>query len=377
MLAFMSKPIVTLLTTVAKLGAFDGAVAALVEIQGEMFLITTHMSYVPAMPPTDAHDVVLRKDFCYGLDDPICWPQLYSDRFCHLGVIRRKEGNPECSILWWTPTTEDLIVAKDVQMFTAAFGKLENTRLAAFSQIVNELDLDYKAYAVETPADKMPSTLNQLVLSMRLCLERLRSLPWTYEHMVQAVRTLQRTCLEVKAFLDYMSLYKPWMENPNMVPGRPASSLMGVYTSNPRVAQMFHISGIPYWYFRRANTFSSENILTIVTALSPCDLELEPHPLHATVIYQTSGSTDKKIEAIHQVSRCLDWYKDPFDSPDLSASTSTSPVASSSRSGAGGDRSRGGGQRPGRGSRTQERRARPSPCKRLCFSPAWLRLIAL
>ncbi|KAJ7857397.1 hypothetical protein B0H13DRAFT_2356962 [Mycena leptocephala] len=352
----------------AALGAFDGRVAAVVEMNGEEYLITTHASYVPALPPMSEHDVVLRKDLRYGLDDPTSWPQMYSETYCHLGAIRTKAANPECAILWWEPSGADFVVSQDSRVLAISLGRLESRRLASFCGLVKEINLDYEAYAAQTSKDKIPAPLSQLVLSMRLCLERLQSLPWTYEHMVQAVRTLQRTCLEVVAFVDYMSLYKPFMENPSLHPGRASTSLMGVYTSNPKLAQQFHLAGIPYWYIRRATQFSKENILAIVAPRPPSEVELEPHPLYNSVVCKTGQNTAAKIAAIHQVSRCLEWYKDPFDSFDSlptsgsgSASASASSTAQAASSNAGG--ARGGGGRSGHEGRNQESNSRHSPYK--------------
>ncbi|KAJ7907163.1 hypothetical protein B0H13DRAFT_2332660 [Mycena leptocephala] len=356
----------------ATLGPFDGVVAAVVEINGEEHLITTHVSYIPALPPMGEHNVLLRKDLRYGLDDPICWPQQYSEKYCHLGVIRTKAGSPsQSAILWWDPSPAEFIVSPDSRALALALGRLESGRLASFSGLVKELNLDYEAYVAKVPQDKIPDPLKQLVLSMRLNLERLESLPWSYEHMVQATRNLQRTCLEVAAFIDYMTVYKQYMENPSLYPGRASTALMGVYTANPQTAQQFHRAGIPYWYIRPAVRFSTENILQIVAPRPPSDIEIDPHPLYTSVVCKAGQNTDAKIAAIHQVSRCLEWYQDPFDSlppstsgtasassstaratyRSASASSSTVRATNSNVGSTGGHQSRGGGARPAHGSR--------------------------
>jgi hypothetical protein len=96
---------------VAALGAFDGRVAAVIEMNGEEYLITTHAGYMPALPPMSEHDVVLHKDLCYRLDDPTSWLQMYSETYCHLGAMRMKAANPESAILWWEPSRVDSVVS--------------------------------------------------------------------------------------------------------------------------------------------------------------------------------------------------------------------------------------------------------------------------
>ncbi|KAJ7791865.1 hypothetical protein B0H13DRAFT_2394142 [Mycena leptocephala] len=306
---------------VAVLGAFDGRVAAVVEMNGEEYLITTHASYVPALPPMSEHDVVLRKDLRYGLDDPTSWPQMYSETYCHLGAIRTKAANPESAILGGNPVARTLSFPKTAASCGITWQTGERT-----------LGVFLWAGCPELAAD----------------------------------------LLEVVAFVDYMSLYKPFMENPNLYPGRASTVLMGVYTSNPKIAQQFHLAGIPYWYIRQVSQFSKENIHKIVAPRPPSEVELEPHPLYHSVVCKTGQNTDAKIAAIHQVSRCLEWYKDPFDSLNslptsasgsASASSSTAQAATSNVGGARGNQSRGGGGRSGHGGRKQESNYRHSPYK--------------
>jgi hypothetical protein len=76
----------------ANLGPFDGIVAAVVDIEDKTFLITTNTNYVPTLPGMNHHDIFMCRDMHYGLDDPTVWPQQYSECYCHLAVIRSKEG---------------------------------------------------------------------------------------------------------------------------------------------------------------------------------------------------------------------------------------------------------------------------------------------
>ncbi|KAJ7807487.1 hypothetical protein B0H14DRAFT_2609644 [Mycena olivaceomarginata] len=350
-----------------KLEATDGVVAAVVEIKGEKQLVTTHADYVPAPPDSFHHDVRLRKDFRYGLDDATLWPQQFSQRYCHLGAIRRKEGcqqfaprfehlgavrirtkegtHNEYYMMYWDPSPADFIVHSGPTP-TAALGKLESQRFDSLSRLVKHKDssthlksilFDYNNYVEKTPRDKVPAPLPQTAVSMCLALERL-TLPSSYDGMILSVRKLQRTCLEVDAMLQYMTSFKPRIDDPNsVVPDQPTEYLMGVYTGNPEVAVQLHIAGIPYWYIRPASEFSSENILAIVSPRPPLDVEVCLHEKYTEVIDRIGQNTDQKIEAISKVSRVYDWYRNPFEEEDTSTSP---PIASSSRPSIGADRSR-------------------------------------
>ncbi|KAJ7488482.1 hypothetical protein B0H11DRAFT_2230015 [Mycena galericulata] len=297
----------------AKLGPFDGNVAAVVEMNGVDYLITTHADYVPELPLTAEHDVFLRTDLRYGTDDFTLWPQQFSIRFCHLAAIRTQAAaERDTEIMWWDPTPADFETTQESRSMTQALGKLADARLDSLSKAVHSILLDYKAYIADTTQNKIPPPLNPLVRSLRAVLERLHAVPSTFEEAYLAVRNMQRTFLEVDAIMEYMRVYKPRIEDPLGVGMRPGR-LMGVYTGDLGVAQQMHLAGIPYWLVRRASLFHKENIIELVTPRSPSNLALKAHPKH-TSICRATNSTDAKIDAIHKCSLSVEWYQDPYAS---------------------------------------------------------------
>ncbi|KAJ7235745.1 hypothetical protein B0H12DRAFT_1076019 [Mycena haematopus] len=264
------------------------------------------------------HDVLLRKDSRYGTDDFILWPQRFSTRYCHLSVVRTKAGaTPSTEIMWWDPAVEDFTTGNNDRTITGQFGHLTDTRLDALSKAIDDLRLDYDAYVAEATENKtahaIPSFLRTLMYSLRAALERLRLVPSTFEQAVLAVRNLQRSFLETDAIIEYMRVYKPRMEAATGDAPRANVTLMGAYTGNPREAQQLHQAGIPYWYIRTADKFSTEKINELVDVVGPSQLDLEPHPLHPTLCRSTND-TDAKLEAIRKCSLSAEWYEDPYES---------------------------------------------------------------
>ncbi|KAJ6499884.1 hypothetical protein DFH09DRAFT_1102809 [Mycena vulgaris] len=295
----------------APLGAFEG-IAARVEMHGKEYVITTNSDYIAALPISYEHEVYLRQDLRYGPDDATLWPQQYSDRYCHLAAIRTREGTPsDWAILWWDPTFQDFVRASG-NTLTESLGKLHSARISSLSDVVDDILRDYKDYAKVTPMDKIPPPLNLLVVSMTLALQRLQMLPSTEEVMLVAVRNLQRTILEVDALLAYLKLFKRRME-----PLRRKPPLL-----------RFYMAGLPYWYIRPREMFTSSA------------------STHNTTICKATNNTDVIIEAIHNVSRTVEWYKDPYEYVEMSA-----PVASSSQTGSQGGGSRGDTRGPSQGRR--------------------------
>ncbi|KAJ6559497.1 hypothetical protein DFH09DRAFT_1083661 [Mycena vulgaris] len=180
---------------------------------------------------------------------------------------------------------------------------------------------------------------------MTLALQRLQMLPSTEEVMLVAVRNLQRTILEVDALLAYLKLFKRRMETPTEKAPAPGQ-FVGVYTGDPLVAQRFYMAGLPYWYIRPREMFTSSASTQWVTPRSPASqLQIAPHPKYTTICKATNN-TDVIIEAIHNVSRTVEWYKDPYEYVEMSA-----PVASSSQTGSQGGGSRGDTRGPSQGRR--------------------------
>ncbi|KAJ6454897.1 hypothetical protein C8R47DRAFT_1328794 [Mycena vitilis] len=294
-----------------KLGPFDGLVAAIVKFKDIDYLVTTHLNYIPELPLTLEHDVFLRQDLRYGPDDYTQWPQQYNHTFCHLANIRTKDAAKSyMNIMWWDPVPEDFCSKADGRTITQELGRLAEARLRALSRAVYELLLDYRSYVADVAEKTLPAPLKPLMTSLVAAMERLQALPNTYERTVLAVRNVQRTFLEIDAILEYMRMYKPYMEDPLSKATRPAA-LIGAYTTDSGVAQQLHRADIPYWYIRPASLFRDENILELVHPRPPTRLELRAHPDHTTLCRSTNN-TAKKIAAIHDCSRSVRWYNDPF-----------------------------------------------------------------
>ncbi|KAJ7692262.1 hypothetical protein B0H17DRAFT_1200597 [Mycena rosella] len=308
-----------------------GAIGAMITIEGTEYLVTTNADYIPALPTTASHDIYLRKDLCYGPDDHTVWPQQYSERYCHLAVIRTPQGlADDCKVYFFEPRSQDFVKQQGPTL-TAALGRLHSARLSQFATAVDDLLDSYKFYIKEHPGN-LPPPLNPLVNSMSAALKRLEIVPATQEQAFLAVRNLQRTLLELDALLTYMM------------------KCVGAYTGNAAIAQSLSKAGLPYWYIHPAGHYPDGNITLVLLRSAESHLELAPHPQYTT-ISKTTYSTDVKIEAIHKVSHTVQWYKDPFQNPDTSAASS-SPQAATPAS-----------------SSTASSSQRGSPSKEQCYHP--------
>lgn len=303
----------------AKLGPFDGRVAARVTISGADCFVTTNADYIPEIPP-DPSMIVLRKDMRYGTDDHARWPQKYSLKYCHFGAIPRaptaSEGQPALKVMYWDPTPADFVCPESGRTITRGFGKLSSEQFSRLSLPVNTLLERYEKLAEN---HKVP-LFKSVVQNLRLGLERLQTLPSTYTQMVLGVTNVQRSYLELAGVIAYMLIHKPRMETPAVIsPAAPAPDdrlpehRVGVFTSNPIIAQQFYAANLPYWLIRPMSAFKDENILALFTPISASSvLELAPAPGFAPSPAGDKDNIDDKLHSLDICTRSTPWYIDPF-----------------------------------------------------------------
>ncbi|KAJ7325828.1 hypothetical protein DFH08DRAFT_816906 [Mycena albidolilacea] len=252
-----------------------------------------------------ADQLFLHCDMRYGPDNPTLWPQQYSAHYCHLGAIPRKP-----------PPQQDR--APDIMIM---FGQLRQDKCYLFQKLVDKLLDECKAYTASIAPAKVTPLLLQMAQVVRLALEWLRSVPSTYDRMVLRVTGLQRAYLELTGLLRYLSIYKPCMENPDVEAGLP-DDCIGVFTSDPAIAQQFHIARLPYWFIRPLSAFNNEIILSVVPLLDPTTmLLLDAAPGYPSVPVGTDH--DQRIRSLHLCMQNVPWYKNPFASPVAPSEQST------------------------------------------------------
>ncbi|KAJ7706563.1 hypothetical protein B0H14DRAFT_3526013 [Mycena olivaceomarginata] len=258
------------------LGPFDGRVGATIAFRGESYFITTNCDYIPA--PTVTTQVFIRDDMRYGVDDFTLWPQPFSPKFPHLAVVPKRELRPDLALLWWQPQPTDFIFGASI---TRGLGRLRNQTLSLLIGHFNSIVGRYKEYAKSLPDGRAPGLFDEVVQAIVLGLERLQTLPTTFDKMRFSLACVQKNILELVALLDYMEIYQPRMKK------------YGV-RSQP-VGEKLDVAGLPFWFLRPFHTFDNENILAVVPVTAPpADLTAPPAPEHLPVYSGTS--VDAKIK---------------------------------------------------------------------------------
>jgi hypothetical protein len=294
------------------LGSFDGKVAALATLGGETYFITMNTDYVPALPSLQLpHALFLRLDMRYGTDDPTLWPQQYTAHFCHFPAIAKKGARPELDVMWWDPLPADFVVGSAI---TRGLGRLHNRCIERFLPFVN----DHVALCEQlSRTSRMPISplFNELIQNILMWIEQLQTLPTTYPKMVFAVTSLQRACLELDALYNYITVYKPCIDEYLSAPAdsTPVAQCVGAFTSVPAVAQQLWTARLPFWFCRPTYVFDIENILKVVALDEPTFDVPDKLADEAPPVVYSGNSTEEKVQAIHSAAAQTAWYHNPFE----------------------------------------------------------------
>ncbi|KAJ7752560.1 hypothetical protein B0H16DRAFT_1723496 [Mycena metata] len=291
-----------------------GRVAAHVVMGNTSYFITTNSHYVPRLPEVDPKQIVIRRDMRFGPDDPVLWPRLYSDKFCHLAAIPKPSTQPQdhLAVMWWNPTPDDFVCPASGLTLTRGLGRLRGARISKFAIRTHALIEEYEQYVKSLPTGtKPPLLLPQLVQRLQLSLERLR-MPSTYVRMVVGVTTVQREYLELTGLLRYMTKYRPRLDLIDAADTTHPDDCVGCFTDDPRIAQILWKVCLPCWLIRPLKAFADECILKMVVPLAATDfLEMSPAAGFAPVL--ATDRLDDRLSILHRCTENTPWYRNPFE----------------------------------------------------------------
>ena len=269
------------------------------------------MDVVYEPPLGKNRDMFLRRDYRYGDDDPLLWPQPYIPAACHYGAIpRRPEHVDQMDIMWWNPNQADLMVMSSDPVL--GIGKIPHHRLVQFCQLVNVLQdrvNDYKS-------DKNHPLKNSEILTLSNWLSqglsRLERLPMNFTQLKFCVAEVQRAYLELTAGLDYLYIYKPRMDG--ILPSATETAqTIGVFTRCATVVAEFTRAGLPVWFMRPAHTLPGVRVDSIVEPRKPSEfLELRDAETKWDTVFRGSADDPEKRRAMARHSRQFFSYYNPF-----------------------------------------------------------------
>ncbi|RPD55262.1 hypothetical protein L226DRAFT_547887 [Lentinus tigrinus ALCF2SS1-7] len=244
------------------------------------YLITSpNMDFVPS-PFVGIVEVSMRADYRYGAFAPI----------------------------WWTPLPDDFEYVEG--SWITCLGLLRRQSTEALNSLVDELS------RLVSLRDESDSSLSVLHTSMLHCRNRLRYFPCTFRDAVLQVHETQRYWLLIRAYLDYENYLDV---SPTVVPSSPVrTDLMGAFTTDPGVVQLFFNSGIPVWFIRSDTSILADTIIrAIVPPTSPVNVCLERGPDGGLVLYKGLCGQRHILETMRFGHTYLDISRTPLLAPDV------------------------------------------------------------
>jgi hypothetical protein len=172
--------------------------------------------------------------------------------------------------------------------------------------------------------------VSQFIVILENLLHRLEFISMNFRHMQLTVRETQRIFVELTALLDYYDYFRSVLllnEPPTPTQTYPPTTakVMGVFTTDLTVCNLFFRAGIPVWLVRPFSVLSSIRVRALAPVQTPEDFTpLGPatRPSHPTIYCGNGDHIDKYRAIARHVQHYLQ-YPNPFQS--IRAETSTVP----------------------------------------------------
>lgn len=258
-----------------------------------------NMLHVPKIE-VGIRNVHARKDGRYGTDDYTQHPQLFSNTYPYLSVIRRNSDEtpmtgPTLSHLWYDLTQEDWVAEPG----TAAndIGRLAPSLVAKLKHDAWKLSARISKYQQDFGKQSHLSCIETDLWRSRV---RLEMLPGTFHDIQLATTQFQRLYLEGLAYLEFKEIYEPRIISGNKS-HLPSLGIIGAWTFDAQTVQRLYQAGIPVWYVRDGRTIphdmkihSQPEEMRVEPMVEQCDREPLPFP----IIYQGKAGAPL-VNALH------------------------------------------------------------------------------
>ncbi|TBU61473.1 hypothetical protein BD310DRAFT_995343 [Dichomitus squalens] len=221
--------------------AFDGLVAGPSFHSGSI-MTSPNATFVPRFAIAHS-EVTTFTDGRWGRHEYSRWPQAYDHDLAHVACIPRvhSELAPKDDILWQTWQQEDWTtvnsgVVRMGLLHAGLFDELERAALRASQAASDCQDL----------APSLEYTRQFLLLCLRHCLDRLRTIPADRSVIIALAAHVQRLSLELVGLRVHHDVVSPRMTSTADYQDQ-LLDVVGAHTADPSLAQLLHRVGVPVW----------------------------------------------------------------------------------------------------------------------------------
>ncbi|THU95767.1 hypothetical protein K435DRAFT_859199 [Dendrothele bispora CBS 962.96] len=237
--------------------SYEGRVGAIFSEQ-KVFVTTPTEEYIFS-PLRDQRTIRLRQEPHFGEEDPLYFPQPFSNSLPHLPLIPlpSPEKNNLHYIAWYRPTHDDFVLVnpEDESGSSNGLGLISSAVRAQLQFAIDNTTAKISGFdsLVSTP-DGSHSTL---VESDKYIKDYSCSLQWlmaqlncacTFKRSSMTFALVQRIYLEMVARVDWLINYKPFYAGPRV--NRPVAKVVGALVGNIKTAEHLWCLGVPLWLVR-------------------------------------------------------------------------------------------------------------------------------
>ncbi|KAK1216265.1 hypothetical protein PQX77_021101 [Marasmius sp. AFHP31] len=233
----------------------EGRVAS--EIPQDKILLTSPNTFYTTSPLSGLRTIRMRRDFHFGKEDPLFFPQPYIPGIGYLSVIPfpTSDSTSPHSAAWRTAEPLDFIRVPSNNPSRGLGTLLNKIRLSiqkAFDKLAERIiniSIDDRSKVESEKSNVKNDELTMCYLfRIKYLLSRLKSLS-SYREATLTFSSCQRAYLELVARVDWLETYRRRMYNPSAA-NRPAedAKVVSALTGDDETTSQLFLAGIPVWY---------------------------------------------------------------------------------------------------------------------------------
>ncbi|KAG7086297.1 hypothetical protein E1B28_002261 [Marasmius oreades] len=302
--------------------ALDGQVAAYMD-DGQ-YLVTSPNTFVVYKPFLGPREIYFRKDYHFGPDNLLLYPQPFIPLRCHWASIPRRPTVKDNRLHKWWDEPPEWTFIQDTDSAIQGMGLFASTYVEDFAKDYQILHARVFRYSSLLKTEGKAA--NSLVLALdRQLLQTLRhiktvSLPL---HLARQLWSFfQRWYLELVGALDWVEVYKPVMDGQKSKSdfiSIQASAAMGAFAYSIADCEFLFCAGLPFWYVWSAEHRATKRVDSMVDLTTPesigiCLDDLTSHPRQ--VIYEGPSTDLQKAVSVEKFGMTIvDAGSNPFAVP--------------------------------------------------------------
>ncbi len=235
------------------------------------FLVTSpNVTFIPEIVQ-GIITVHLRDNGAFGKHDPIQWPQIHVSQYPYLAAIPKRpmadlSVAAADSAMWNDPSPDDFLEIPNTPV--RRFGRFRPQFLNSLEPVVAQMSSKCSHY--EPPRSTIDvGPLRQYAIEMTQAWQRLLHTSAPFRDQMLQLCTLRRFWLLCSAF---MTFYYQFRQPPSATEPLPVNlGLMGAWTLDPCVAQIFFLLGIPVWFVRAPHVVTPDIRVARFVAIGSSD----------------------------------------------------------------------------------------------------------